>query len=285
VCYVHAYLYTLRYNIVKRLGSGGFGAVYGVIGEDNNKYALKELENFNSVNKDRFEREIRILSELDHPNIVKITQWNVGGDPPSFTPYYVMEYLSGGSLREHMDKKFSHGELFESKWTINKIILPICNALAQAHSEKIYHRDLKPDNIIYTTPNKYEIKVTDWGLGKDVKRESIALTAVVGGLGGTPIYCAPEQWFGRDNVDGRADIFSIGIIFYEMLTSRKPIAYEDNNNTLEKMVVQPPSTHRSSISSKLDRSIMKMIEIEPEKRYTSVWDLIAEIETLPENYS
>ena len=86
-------------------------------------------------------------------------------------------------------------------------------------------------------------------------------------------------------MDGRADIFSIGIIFYEMLTSRKPIAYEDNNNTLEKMVVQPPSTHRSSISSKLDRSIMKMIEIEPEKRYTSVWDLIAEIETLPENYS
>ena len=183
-----------------------------------------------------------------------------------------------------MDEKFSHGELFESKWTINKIILPICNALAQAHGEKIYHRDLKPDNIIYTTPNKYEIKVTDWGLGKDVKRESIALTADVRRAWKYTIY-SPEQWFGRDNVDGRADIFSIGIIFYEMLTSRKPIAYEDNNNTLEKMVVPPPSTHRSSISSKLDRSILKMIEIEPEKRYTSVWDLIAEIETLPENYS
>ena len=67
-------------------------------------------------------------------------------------------------------------------------------------------------------------------------------------------------------MDGRADIFSIGIIFYEMLTSRKPIAYEDNNNTLEKMVIQPPSTHRSSISSKLDRSILKMIEIEPERK-------------------
>jgi len=270
---------------VKRLGSGGFGTVYGVVGEDNKKYALKELENFNNVNKDRFEREIKILSHLDHPNIVKIVQWNVGGDPPNFNPYYVMEYLSGGSLREQMVEKFSRREVFESKWTINKIILPICNALAQAHSEKIYHRDLKPDNIMYTTPNKYEIKITDWGLGKDVKRESIALTAAVGELGGTPIYCAPEQWFGYNNVDGRVDIFSIGVIFYEMLTSKKPIAYEDRNNILEKTVVQPPSVHRSSISSKLDLCIMKMVEIEPENRYNSIWDLISEIETLPENYS
>ena len=271
---------------MKRLGSGGFGAVYGVIGEDNNKYALKELENFNSINKDRFEREIRILSQLDHPNIVKITQWNVGGDPPKFNPYYVMEYLSGGSLREQMDEKFSRGEIFEAKWTINKIILPICNALAQAHSEKIYHRDLKPDNIIYTTPNRSEVKVADWGLGKDVKRESIALTAAVEELGGTPIYCAPEQWFGyEDNIDGRVDIFSIGVIFYEMLTSKKPIAYEDVNNSLEKKIVQPPSTYRSSISSKLDRAIIKMIEIERENRHNSIWDLISEIETLPENYS
>jgi serine/threonine protein kinase len=275
----------LRYKIVKRLGSGGFGTVYGVIGEDNNKYALKELENFNSINKDRFEREIKILSKLDHPNIVKIIQWNLGGDPPNFNPYYVMEYLSGGSLKEQMNEKFSHGEIFEAKWTINKIILPICNALAQAHSEKIYHRDLKPDNIIYTTPSRSEIKVADWGLGKDVKRESIALTAAVGELGGTPIYCAPEQWFAYDdNIDGRVDIFSIGVIFYEMLTSKKPIVYEDKNNTSIKKVVQPPSTHRSSISLKLDRTIMKMIETDRENRHNSVWDLISEIETLPENY-
>lgn len=284
-CIYKVYIYTLRYNIVKHLGSGGFGAVYGVIGEDNNKYALKELENFSTINKDRFEREIKILSQLNHPNIVKITQWNVGGDPPKFTPYYIMEYLSGGSLRQHMEEKFSRGEFFETKWTISKMILPICNALAQAHSQKIYHRDLKPDNIMYTTPNRYEIKLTDWGLGKDVNRESIALTAAVGQLGGTPVYCAPEQWFGLDEVDGRADIFSVGVIFYEMLTCKKPIAYEDNNNNLEKRIVQPPSMHLQNISSKLDRCIMKMIEIKPDNRYNSIWDLISEIETLPENYS
>jgi serine/threonine-protein kinase len=178
----------MRYNIAKRLSSGAFGTVYGVIGEDNNKYALKELKNFDKTNKGRFEREIKILSQLNHRNIVKIIQWNIGGDPPNFIPYYVMEYLSGGSLRQqqHMEEKFSHGYVFGRKWTINRIILPVCNALAQAHTESIYHRDLKPDNIMYTNSSRSEIKITDWGLGKDVNRESIALTAAIGELGGTP---------------------------------------------------------------------------------------------------
>jgi serine/threonine-protein kinase len=152
------------------------------------------------------------LSQLNHPNIVKIIQWNIGGDRPSFHPYYVMEYLSGGSLRQYMDEKFGQMYVFERKWTINRIILPVSNTLAQAHSTNIYHRDLKPDNIMYTTPNRSEIKVTDWGLGKDVNRESIALTAAVGEVGGTLGYCAPEQWFTLDNIiDGHVDIFSLGI--------------------------------------------------------------------------
>src|SRR5215217_770312 len=73
--------HNMRYNIAKRLSSGAFGTVYGVIGEDNNKYALKELKNFDKTNKGRFEREIKILSQLNHRNIVKIIQWNIGGDP------------------------------------------------------------------------------------------------------------------------------------------------------------------------------------------------------------
>src|ERR671924_1345055 len=160
----------MRFNIAKRLSSGAFGTVYGVIGEDNNKYALKELKDFNETNKGRFEREIGILSQLNHPNIVKIFQWNIGGDPPNFSPYYIMEYLSGSSLRQHMNEKFSQRYVFKRKRTINTIMLPACNALAQAHSANIYHRDLKPDNIMYTNPSRSEIKITDWGLGKDINR-------------------------------------------------------------------------------------------------------------------
>jgi serine/threonine protein kinase len=197
-----------------------------------------------------------------------------------------MEYLSGGSLRQHMDERFSTEEryVFERRWTINRIMLPVCNALAQAHSVNIYHRDLKPDNILYRSPDRSEIKIADWGLGKDIGRESLALTAASGGqIGGTPGYCSPEQWFALDDlIDGRADIFSLGIIFYEMMTRKRPPAYD---NQMKRPSVDTPSKYHSTISRKLDRCISKMIDLKPENRQQSVWDLIYEFETLPDNYS
>ena len=276
----------MKYKIIKPLNSGAFGTVYEIETDDNMRYALKEVKNLNITNKQRFEREIKILSQLNHPNVVKILQWNMGGEAPNFTPYYIMEYLGGGSLRQHMDEKFSSDEryVFERNWTINRIILPTCNALAQAHSSKIFHRDLKPDNIMYTDPNKAEIKITDWGLGKDINRESLALTAAAGGeIGGTPGYCSPEQWFALDDlIDGRTDIFSLGIIFYEMMTRIRPPSYD---NKMNRPPVDPPSKYHSTISRKLDRCIMKMIDLKPENRQQSIWDLIFDVETLPDNYS
>lgn len=276
----------MKYKIIKPLNSGAFGTVYEIETDDNMRYALKEVKNLNITNKQRFEREIKILSQLNHPNVVKILQWNMGGEAPNFTPYYIMEYLGGGSLRQHMDEKFSSDEryVFERKWTINRIILPTCNALAQAHSSNIFHRDLKPDNIMYTDHNKAEIKITDWGLGKDINRESLALTAAAGGeIGGTPGYCSPEQWFAFDDlIDGRTDIFSLGIIFYEMMTRIRPPSYD---NKMNRPPVDPPSKYHSTISRKLDRCIMKMIDLKPENRQQSIWDLIFDVETLPDNYS
>lgn len=276
----------MKYNIIRPINSGAFGTVFEIEGgPDNRKYALKELKNLDSNNRDRFEREIRILSELSHPNIVKILQWNLGGEPPNFSPYYIMEYLAGGSLRQHMDERFDSNDMyvFERKWTINRVILPICNALAQAHSSNIFHRDLKPDNIMYTDRSRAEIKVTDWGLGKDINRESLALTAKAGGeIGGTPGYCSPEQWLALGNINSRTDIFSLGIIFYEMMTRRRPPTYDDKMN---RATVPRPSKFHKTISQKLDQCILKMIDIRAQNRQQSIWDLISEIETLPDNYA
>jgi serine/threonine-protein kinase len=211
-----------------------------------------------------------------------------------------------------MDEKFDSDEkyYFDVKWTINRIILPVCNALAQAHSSNIYHRDLKPSNIMFTDATKSAIKITDWGLVKvedlsagnddnnsssssavNIDRKSLELTAVVseGNIGGTPDYCSPEQWFASVNdndrlIDGRTDIFSLGIIFYEMLTRRRPPPYDPNNPIMSRPAVNPPSRDNLLISPQLDQCILKMVNLKPENRQQSIWDLISEIEILPDNY-
>jgi serine/threonine protein kinase len=308
----------LKYAIKSQISSGSFGTIYEILNEEDNKiYALKELTNIDIVSKERFEREVKTLSELDHPNIVKIFYWNVGGDPPMFAPYYIMEYLAGNSLKEYMTEKFNNdvNYFFDIKWTINTIILPVCNALAQVHSSNIYHRDLKPSNIMFTDTTKSAVKIADWGLAKvedplavkdvdssaapisaatstttttDIDRKSLELTAVVseGNIGGTPDYCSPEQWFATVDEnnklnDGRADIFSVGIIFYEMLTRRRPPPYDPNKPHMSRRLVEPPSKYNTSISPQLDHCILKMVDLSPENRQQSIWNLISEIKTLP----
>jgi serine/threonine protein kinase len=303
----------LKYSIKRQISTGSFGIVYEILNEEDNKtYALKELTNMDTVSKQRFEREVKILSELDHPNIVKTFYWNVGGDPPKFAPYYVMEYLSGNSLRQYIAEKFDSDEkyFFDIGWAIKTIILPVCNALAQAHSSNVYHRDLKPSNIMFTDDTRSAIKIADWGLVKiensssgsigndnnndnntsttvELDRRSLELTAVVneGSIGGTPDYCSPEQWFATVNdndklVDGRTDIFSLGIIFYEMLTRRRPPPYDPNNPSLNRDEVSSPSKYNPLVPPQLNQCILKMTALKPENRQQSVWELISEIETL-----
>ncbi|MDQ3838755.1 MAG: serine/threonine protein kinase [Thermoproteota archaeon] len=308
----------MKYSVRRQISTGSFGIVYEILNEEDNKiYALKELSNMDTVSKQRFEREVKILLELDHPNIVKIFYWNIGGDAPKFAPYYIMEYLSGSSLKDYMAEKFDSDEkyFFDIDWAIKTIILPVCNALAQAHSSNVYHRDLKPSNIMFPDDTKSAIKIADWGLVKiedsslgsignsrigsvstdnnnssstiDLDRRSLELTAVVneGSIGGTPDYCSPEQWFATVNdndklVDGRTDIFSLGIIFYEMLTRKRPPTYDPNNPSLNRDEVSPPSKSNPLVPPQLDQCILKMTDLKPENRQQSVWELISEIETL-----
>ena len=303
----------MKYSIIKEISSGSFGIVYEVLVEheedgmttSKSKCVLKELTKIDTLSKERFEREVKVLSEVHHPNIVNILYWNVGGDAPRFMPYYIMEFLHGGSLKEYMDEKFNGDKnfVFEPTWAITMIMLPICNALAPTHSSQVYHRDLKPDNIMFIDETKSGIKIADWGLvkGNAIDRRSLELTAVTsdGQIGGTPGYCSPEQWFvyNKDEIDGRTDIYSLGIILYEMLTRRRPSPYDiDDPRTLEtkqqqhlqtsqsfiskQKSIDIPSQYNPKVTTELDNCILKMINIDPNKRHSSIWDLVTDLDKM-----
>lgn len=303
----------LKYTIITELSAGSFGIIYEVLVEheedgktvSTTKCVLKELTKIDTLSKERFEREVKVLSELHHPSIVNILYWNVGGDAPRFLPYYIMEFLQGGSLKEFMGEKFNSDTnfVFEPTWAINMIVLPICNALALAHGSQVYHRDLKPDNIMFIDTTRSGIKIADWGLvkGDAIDRSSLELTAVAsdGQIGGTPGYCSPEQWFvyNKDEIDGRTDIYSLGIILYEMLTRRRPSPYDINDpRTLEtkqqhqlqssepsvsrQKLIDPPSKFNPKVTRELDNCILKMINVDPSKRHSSVWDLMTDLDMM-----
>jgi serine/threonine protein kinase len=262
-----------NWSIIRTIDEGGFGKVYEVKSNTGQRGALKELKRPDPERIKRFEREVNILQTLNHTHIVNIIESNVNGNPPNWGPWYVMEYMAGGSLRTKNAEMFGQRKLFSQKWALRNVILPVAEALQLAHSSSIYHRDIKPANLLFTEQN--QIKVADWGIGKDVNKESIKLT--VGGIG-TPGYCSPEQWFHPSNfgeADHRTDIFSLGIIFYEMMTGKLPQVF--NNTGQHFNIPTPSSQNHSSISNQLDNIILKMIAFSSNDRYQNIQQLKIEL--------
>ncbi len=261
------------WNIVKPIGKpGGFGQVHEVVSSDNSRRgAMKKLHNPNEVNKQRFKREIEILQELNHNHIIDIFEWNLEGQPPQVVgPFYIMELMEGGDLRGKLnDVLHQQKKLFARKWTLEVVIFPVLSALELAHPKGKYHRDIKPENLLFTDINHNHLKVADWGLGKDISKESLALTATAGGVPGTRSYCSPEQWFYNDTIDGRTDIYSLGVVFYEMMTGKQPRVFD--LLTGERYSLLPPSSHNHpTISPYLDNVILKMLSYDIKNRYQNV---------------
>ncbi|MFN8308861.1 MAG: serine/threonine-protein kinase [Chitinophagales bacterium] len=260
------------WNILRTIDQGGFGKVHEVNSDSGQKGALKELlRSSHTANLQRFQTEIKILQNYRHKNIITIVDSNINGNPPSYGPWYVMEFMAGGSLRNKNLEMFGRGDLWSQKWTLQNVIFPVLDAIDYAHNHSTYpslHRDLKPANLLFNEHN--QIKVADWGIGKDINKQSIALT--IGGMG-TPGYCSPEQWLwfpgGNYTVDNRTDIYSLGVIFYEMMTGKIPQIFNGVTGVRVNPPA-PPSHNHSTISRDLDVVIMKMIAYEPSERYQSV---------------
>ena len=201
-----------RYEIKAELGRGGMATVYrGYDPRFEREVAIKflppELIHSDPQFRVRFEREAKIIAQLEHPSIVPV--YDVGEE--NGQPYFVMRYMGGGSLSERIK-----AGVFSVEDAV-KILEQIAPGMDEAHSKGIVHRDLKPGNILFT--NKNVALISDFGIAKFTQGEAGSMTGSA--IIGTPAYMAPEQ-AGGEAVDGRADIYALGVILYEMVTGKQP---------------------------------------------------------------
>ena len=261
-----------RYEILEEIGRGAMGTVY--LGQDpkiNRKVAIKTLdyrdvdENEIDEVKSRFFREAEAAGKLSHPNIV--TVYDVGEEHDM--AYIAMELLEGKDLTVHCGgrKRLPFPEVL-------RVVGSVANALAYAHGEGVVHRDIKPANIMLLTDG--QVKLTDFGIAR-VKAASRTSTGIILG---TPNYMSPEQVKGG-KVDGRSDLFSLGVVFYELVTGEKPFKGDNLNNLLYQIVkgaFTPPEDIRKDLPSCCAAIVNQLLKKNLTQRYKSATALAKAVE-------
>ena len=265
------------YRVEKQIGAGGMGEVFLAYDEKlKRKVALKILPAEYTSNDERvkrFELEARAISALNHPNIVTIYDvGNSGG-----INYIATEYVEGKTLRELTGTNLKLKEILG-------IILQACDALSAAHNARIIHRDIKPENIMLR-PDGY-VKILDFGLAKlseiDLNTMKNFTGTAKGIIIGTPAYMSPEQ-VSDENVDHRTDLWSIGVVLYELLTGVNPFKKENRQNTFQAILSQEPplaSSLNPEISAELDRILVKALEKDADLSYQTASDLRADLKRI-----
>jgi serine/threonine protein kinase len=250
-------------EIIELAGHGGMGAVYKVRQPDRARFAaLKFLfpEKQSSPQfAERFEREARTLAALSHPNIVTVYDFGkVDG-----RCYLLMEFVDGLTLRQlFRARRLSPAESVA-------IVPQICDALQYAHDQGVIHRDIKPENILLDKNG--DVKIADFGIAKILNLPgNLSLTGSMDVVG-TPLYMAPEQIENPMIVDSRADIYSLGVVFYEMLTGELPLGK-----------FQPPS-QKLETDPRLDEVVIHALEKEPDRRYQQVGQMKADVEKIAQS--
>jgi len=262
-----------RYRIIDRIGEGGMGKVYKAQHIILDKpFAIKVLNPELAQREDsikRFINEARLTSKIGHPNIIEVTDF---GKTPGGSFYFVMEYVSGKTLFDLLNSK----KTIPIKETI-EIITQCADALYAAHQAGIVHRDLKPDNIMLVVKGdgSYFAKILDFGISKIIGEASTRLTSS-GVIIGTPEYMSPEQ-ASQENTDHRTDIYSLGVIMYQMLTGSLPFYSTNPLNLLMMHKTKSPKPMKSfnpNIPTALENICMKCLSKNPQDRYQDMRELM-----------
>jgi serine/threonine-protein kinase len=264
-----------RYVVERHLGRGGMGDVYLVHDTIiDRKAALKtmrldaDLDPAQAIEvRQRFYREGKTAGSLTHPNIVTI--YDVAEDLGM--SYIVMEYVEGSTLTQWMKKqRFNVAQ-------IKHVIYNAALALEHAHENGFFHRDVKPDNIMLTKNGT--VKVMDFGIARAVD----STLTKTGSVMGTPAYMSPEQASGY-KIDGRSDVFSLGVILYELLTGRRPFGGDTFPSLMFAIIKEdppPPSQLDASISPAWDAIVMKALAKNREARYATAKDFAQAVKDAP----
>jgi serine/threonine-protein kinase len=267
-----------HYRIIEKIGSGGMGEVY--LAEDTKlkrQVALKFLPRQLTADpqaRERFEREAQAAAALNHPNIVTIHE--IGEHEGQV--FIAMEYVEGRTLKELIAVNRTPSTI--NRLPISQVLeiaTQICSGLAAAHEKGIVHRDVKPENILVDKDN--HVKILDFGLAK-LKGVS-SLTKGSSTLG-TVHYMSPEQTMGQD-VDHRTDIWSLGVVLYEMLTAKPPFKGDYEQAVIYSILNEEPTratTIRKDIPPEFDRILEKALAKEPEERYQHADDLLVDLKHL-----
>jgi len=262
-----------RYHVLEKLGEGGMATVYRALDTRLDRdVALKVIQSIRRQSPEflkRFEREAKALAQLAHPNIVSIHDY---GEQDGM-PYLVMEYTPGGTLKQSLGEPMPWPQAC-------RLLAPIARALHYAHQQKIIHRDIKPSNILITASG--DPKLSDFGIAKILEAEKTwDLTGTGVGIG-TPEYMAPEQGMGKA-VDHRADIYALGIVFFELVTGKTPFKADTPLAVLLKQVNDPlprPREFVKDLPKAVEQVIFRSLAKNPADRFQSMGDFADAFESL-----
>ena len=263
-----------QYTLLEKIGAGGMGVVYAARHAMLRRKTAVKLLNIDKITPEtvaRFEREVQLTSQLDHPSTVAVYDY---GQTPEGIVYYAMEFLDGITLQKLVDQ---HGA--QSEGRVVEILVQVCGSLAEAHSLGLMHRDIKPENIMLNRRGgEYDVvKVLDFGLAKAVDKTKATTLTTAGQWAGTPAYMSPEAINTPDSIDARSDIYAVGAVAYFLLTGTR-VFHGETLSQLFRNIAESPVEPASSrlgrpISPELERILQWCLNKKPEDRPQSASEL------------